>query len=170
MISDEGSLVRVGVSLSRCETQIQRGRDGQWSFERSRSSARMASLGVPSFGIAIPKKIAGTDRMVVEDDSKSSPLSFARAAIFFFRKGLSLRPDVLKVLVARLQTKMLQMPLTCGMRIPPDVSFRMLAVHLQHQAPLCDDVILCYAIMLPGRESGFRAGFRPDSSRESESG
>ena len=26
---------------------------------------------------------------------------------------------------------------------------------------------LCYAIVLPGRKSGFRAGFRPDSSRES---
>ena len=25
----------------------------------------------------------------------------------------------------------------------------------------------CYAIMLPGRKSGFRAGFRPDSNRES---
>ena len=27
--------------------------------------------------------------------------------------------------------------------------------------------ILCYAIVLPGRKSSFRAGFRPDSSRES---
>ncbi len=26
---------------------------------------------------------------------------------------------------------------------------------------------LCYAIMLPGRKSNFRAGFRPDSKRES---
>ncbi len=26
---------------------------------------------------------------------------------------------------------------------------------------------LCYAIVLPGREAGFRVGFRPDSSRES---
>ncbi len=26
---------------------------------------------------------------------------------------------------------------------------------------------LCYAIVLPGRKTGFRAGFRPDSSRES---
>ncbi len=27
-------------------------------------------------------------------------------------------------------------------------------------------VTLCYAIVLPGRKSGFRAGFRPDSTRE----
>ncbi len=26
---------------------------------------------------------------------------------------------------------------------------------------------LCYAIVRPGRKSGFRAGFRPDSGRES---
>ena len=29
------------------------------------------------------------------------------------------------------------------------------------------DITLCYAIVLPGRKSVFRAGFRPDSSRES---
>ncbi len=31
----------------------------------------------------------------------------------------------------------------------------------------CPVLALCYAIVLPGRTSGFRAGFRPESSRES---
>ena len=33
--------------------------------------------------------------------------------------------------------------------------------------PSPDPCTRCYAIVLPGRKSGFRAGFRPDSNRES---